>query len=319
VQLTVAICTYNPHRDTLVRALDAVVAQLDAGLPAEVIVVDNNSSPPLTEWAYLGHYPLRVICEPKPGLTAARQAAIENASGPIIVFVDDDNILHEEYLANVVKAFGSDPDLGLLGGRVVPEYECCPPEWFAEFEHWLAVRRHSPELHVETTAPPFSSYFPVGAGIAVRRDLALAYLEDCSRTSRIEGRRGDVLTSGEDLDLGLFVLSQNAKLAVSGALSLTHVIATARVSSEYMERLAVGNVKSSMALERKWAPRFGHSIYPGFGISLISLLVRASVTRLLSIWAPRYKIKYRIYSTLTRVRLGETTRLFTPKYRNQEP
>jgi glycosyltransferase involved in cell wall biosynthesis len=304
MQLTVAICTYNPDRGTMIRALDAIAEQLGDIPSAEVIVVDNNSSPPLVERGYLSDYPVRLLREPRPGLTAAREAAIRTAAGEVIVFVDDDNILAEDYLSTVVEAFSNDPILGSLGGRIVPEYNTQPPAWFGEFERQLAIRRYPPELHVETTAPPFSEYFPVGAGLAVIRDLALEYLEDCAVTSRIEGRQGTALSSGEDLDLGLFALSRGYKLAVTGALSLTHVIPDGRVHSEYLERLADGNVKSSLELERKWAPRLGHSVYPVFSTSLMVLLFKTAATWLLGFLLPRYRIRRRTYMALTRIRLG---------------
>jgi hypothetical protein len=304
MKVTVAICAYNPKTDTMRRALDAIVAQLGEVSSAEVIVVDNNSSPPLAEREYLSAYPIHLVDEPTPGLTAAREAVIRNAQGDVIVFVDDDNILGDHYLATVVETFSADPELGLLGGRIVPEYDTPPPKWFGEFEHWLAVRRYAPELHIETTEPPYSEYFPVGAGLATRRTLALAYQEDCAKSTRIEGRRGSALSSGEDLDLGLFALSRGSKLAVTGALSLTHVISSGRVRSEYLEQLAVGNIKSSLELERKWSARFGRSVYPLLSMSLVDLLGRTAATAVLSLWSPRYKVKHRIYTTLTRARLG---------------
>jgi glycosyltransferase involved in cell wall biosynthesis len=303
VQLTVAICTYNPDRATMLRVLDALVPQLEAVLSAELIVIDNNSSSLLGEQPYLSDYPIRFIREPKPGLTAAREAAIINAGGEVIVFVDDDNILDDDYLATVVDTFAAHHGLGLLGGRVIPEYDTQPPQWFGEFEPWLAVRRHAPDLCVETTAPPLSDYFPIGAGLAVRRDLALAHIKDCAETSRIEGRRGSALSSGEDLDLGLFILSRGGKLAVTGALSLTHIISGERIRVEYLERLAVSNVGSVFELESKWSPRLGAAVHPMFSMSLLTLLVRAAATSVLSLRSPGYKIKHRIYRTLIRVRL----------------
>jgi GT2 family glycosyltransferase len=312
MNVTVAMCTYNPRRDTILRALDAIVAQLGDVPSAEVIVVDNNSSPPLAEREYLSAYPIHLIHEPTPGLTAAREAVIKNAQGDVIVFVDDDNILGAHYLTTVVEAFSADPHLGLLGGCIIPEYDEAPPKWFAEFEHWLAVRRYAPELHVETTRPPYSEYFPVGAGFATRRDLALAYHEDCAKTMRIEGRRGNVLSSGEDMDLGLYVLSCGNKLAVTGALSLTHVISSERIRSGYLERLAVGNIQSALELEKKWSARFGRPVYPLFSMSLVNLLPRAAATAVLSLWSPRYKIKRRIYATLTRIRLSITIKSLQP-------
>jgi glycosyltransferase involved in cell wall biosynthesis len=307
MKITVAMCTYNPSRETIVRALDAIATQL-GDVQTEVIVVDNNSSPPLADFKELERYQLRIVVEPRPGLTAAREAVVNNAQGDVIVFVDDDNILGEHYLATVAEAFAADSQLGLLGGCVVPEYETAPQKWFQDFEPWLAVRRYAPELWVETTelsvdGDANTEHFPVGAGFATRRDLAVAYQEDCATTMRIEGRRGSALSSGEDLDLGLFILSQGSKLVVTGSLSLTHVISDARLSGKYLQRLAIGNVKSSLALERKWSVRFGRPIYPMFSMSLPSLLLRAATTTVLGLSSQRYRIKRAVYLTLARARL----------------
>jgi glycosyltransferase involved in cell wall biosynthesis len=304
VELTVAICTYNPPIDRLARALDAIVPQLEDVSSAEVIVVDNNSSPALAECERLSGYPIRLVREPTPGLTAAREAAIESAQGDFILFVDDDNILGTHYLATVVEAFSGDPRLGLLGGRVIPEYEVQPPSWFGEFEPWLAVRRHARDLHAETTAPPYSLCFPVGAGFAVRRELAVAYVEDCAKTISIQGRRGTVLSSGEDTDLGLFVLSRRSKLAVNGALGVTHVIPSGRIRREYLQRLAVGHVTSGLALERKWSVRFGRSVFPELSSPLVGVLTKTLGAAMLSLWSPRYKVKRHMFMTLTRGRFG---------------
>jgi glycosyltransferase involved in cell wall biosynthesis len=302
VDLSVAICTYNPSAETLLRALDAIVAQLPEVPSAELIVIDNNSSPALTKRDYLASYPIRLIREPTPGLTAAREAVIRNARGDVIVFVDDDNVLGARYLATVVRAFSGDSELGLLGGCIVPEYESPPPSWFEEFEPWIAVRRYTPDLHVETTAPPFSGFFPVGAGLCVRRDLALAYSEDCAGGARVEGRRGNELSSGEDVDLGFFALSQGRKLVVTGSLNLTHVIQAERITVDYLARLAVSNVRSSLQLEQKWAPRFGRSVLPMVSVPIVDLLARTAATTALSPWSPRFRIKRRRYMALTSAR-----------------
>jgi glycosyltransferase involved in cell wall biosynthesis len=309
MRLTVAMCTYNPDTDIVLRALDAIVAQLGDVPSSEVIVIDNNSFPPLAERDYMRGYPVRLIREPKEGLTAAREAAIESAQGDVIVFVDDDNILGERYLATVMEEFAADSLLGLLGGCIVPEYEVPPPGWLDDFERWLAVRRYSPELRVETTElpvsePPYTTYFPVGAGFATRRALARAYVEDCASSARIEGRRGGALSSGEDLDFGLFLLSRGCKLVVTGALRLTHVIPGGRVRSDYLMRLAASNVRSSLELERKWSARFGRAVEPMFSMPLASLLARAAVTWLLGLCFRRYKIKRCVYTGLIRARLS---------------
>jgi glycosyltransferase involved in cell wall biosynthesis len=309
MKVTVGMCTYNPTMGILLKALDAIVAQLGDVPSAEIIVIDNNSCPPLAGCQDLSAYPIRLIAEPKAGLTAAREAVVNNAQGDVVVFVDDDNILGEHYLKTVVNEFSADPQLGLLGGCIIPQYETPPPKWFTEFEPWLAIRRYPPELHIEVTELPTTEvqctkYFPVGAGFATTRDLALSYQHDCAETMRIEGRHGKVLSSGEDMDFGFFLLHCGSKLVVTGALSLTHVIPAGRVRSRYLKRLAVGNVKSSFELEQKWAPRFGRSVYPMFSMSLASLLARSAATMVIGACFHRYRIKRCVYMALARVRIG---------------
>ena len=303
LRLSVALCTYNPRADILDRVLEAIAKQIEAVPGSEAIVVDNNSSPSLAELGSVDGYPVRLIHEHRQGLTFAREAAIRAARGDIVLFVDDDNIVGDDYLATVIEIFARDPRLGVLGASVVPEYEVPPPAWLREFEPQLAIRRYAPDQYVETDVP-FSLHFPIGAGFAARRELALAHLLDCEKTGRIEGRRGTVLSAGEDLDLGLFVLLSGYKLAVSGALRVTHVIPERRVSREYMQRLVLGNLKSAMALENKWAGRLGRSIFPWLSAPMPALIGKTAVALALGLWSQRWRIKSVILVARTRARLG---------------
>jgi GT2 family glycosyltransferase len=304
VHLSVAICTHNPDRAVLRRVLDAIAEQVEAIEDAEAIVVDNNSTPPLDQWERLSTYRFRQVRQPLPGLTAAREAAIAASTGEILIFIDDDNILGDGYLDVVRRLFAQNPHVGVLGGSVVPEYEGQPPR-IGEFESSLAVRRYASDTWIETAAPPYSDHFPIGAGIAVRRELAVEYVADCFQTMRIEGHMGDALTSGEDVDLDLFVLSRGLTLVISGELSITHVIGRARTEPAYLERLIVGAIEGGLALEEKWSPRFGQQpLFPMFSLSLPSLLARlvvAAVTRPCSL---RYRLRYRVFATLTRIRVA---------------
>jgi glycosyltransferase involved in cell wall biosynthesis len=304
MRLTVGVCTYNPNDSALARALDAIVEQIVTEPSTELIVVDNNSDPPLHDRGLLALYPLKLLREPTPGLTAAREKVIEHAEGDVIVFVDDDNILGASYLRTVCRAFEDDQRLGLLGGAVIPEFEFPAPSWLVHFEGYIAIRRYPPDLRVTVSEPGWSEYFPIGAGMSVRRDLAEAYIADCRATSHIQGRRGSALSSGEDLDLGMFILNRGYTLVVDGSLRLTHLIGATRTEGSYIERLAVANVRSSWELEQKWAPRLGQPVFAMFTASWMRLLAAFTVLAVLSSLSPRYRIKRRVYEALIRVRLG---------------
>jgi len=292
VRLTVAICTHEPDRALLRRVLAAVARELPSVAGAEALLVDNASEPALAARDLGAAGEVRLVREPRPGLTAAREAAYAAARGDVVVFCDDDTLLGEGYLALTAGAFDRDPGLGVLGGRVLPEYESPPPGWTREFEPQLAIRRHPPDLFAETAAPPYSDRFPVGAGLAVRRDLALRHVADCRATVRIEGRRGGELSAGEDIDLALFALFAGCRIAVSGGLELTHVIPAARLETGYLARLAAGSVESAARLEAKWAPRFGTPVFPFLARSLPSLAARTAVTSVLRHGSPRHAVKH---------------------------
>jgi glycosyltransferase involved in cell wall biosynthesis len=302
VQLTVALCTYNPRHDLIARAIHAVVSQLDdVDSSTEFVIVDNNSKPPLQDADFLRGLPLLLIREPVPGLTAARAAAVRRASGRIILFVDDDNILGPGYLRGVITAF-DDPALGVLGGSVVPEYESAPPSWLAAFEAQLAIRRYPAALLVETTGLPFTGYFPVGAGFAVLRSVALTHLADGDTHGRIEGRKGGALSSGEDLDLDLFALSTGYKLKVTGSLCLTHVIPAERTTEEYISRLVVSNVRSTEEVDKKWSVRFGVPIFGFLHRSRLDAALRCLLFRVLSPVSVRSRIKRKLWDEIRRAR-----------------
>lgn len=304
MRTTVAICTHNPDVSLLRRALDAIVPQLSPN-DAELLIIDNNSSPPLATVSSLTDYPARIIPEPTPGLTAAREAAYAAASGAVIVFVDDDNILGPSYVHDVLQEFDGESRLAIVGGRVVPEYEAPPPRWFDdEMEQWLAVKRYPETFRAEISKPEWSTHFPVGAGMAVRREFALEYQRDCEMSSRIQGRRGAALSSGEDLDMSLFALSTGRHVAVTGRLCLTHVIGRGRLDVDYLRRLAVSNVRSALELEEKWSPRVGAPIFPMFQIPLPKLVARYVIASVAGLRSPRFRIKRAAFAALARARLG---------------
>lgn len=297
MKLTIALCTYNPKPVLLRRVVDAILPQAASRHDVEFLVIDNNSSPSVQELGVLAGLPLRILREPRQGLTAAREAAIANAQGELILFVDDDNILDPGYLDRVIESF-ADEKLGLLGGAIYPEYEAPPPKWFLEYENLIAIRRYPSSLRVTTADFRHSDFFPVGAGFAVRRSLARSYVEDCDRDIRIEGRKGAALSSGEDIDLALYVLSQGYSLMVTGALRLVHVIPPNRVNEAYIRKLARSGLTSSAEIERKWGRRSGGSVFPLLGWPKWKIWLRAGVFSALSPLSPNYRIKREIFVTV---------------------
>ena len=111
--LSVIICTDNPRLHYLRRVLDALRAQTLPLEQWELLLVDNASSEPLAARVDLTWHPLAShLREPALGLTPARLRGMSAARAPVLVFVDDDNVLQREYLANARIIATEYPQLG---------------------------------------------------------------------------------------------------------------------------------------------------------------------------------------------------------------
>lgn len=82
----------------------------------EVIVVDNrrDGAPPEDLEG------VRVVREPRPGISAARNRGVSVATGEIIAFTDDDVQVHPHWLTALGERFASQPAVSGVGGLVVP-------------------------------------------------------------------------------------------------------------------------------------------------------------------------------------------------------
>lgn len=117
-RLTVAIATYRrPER--LARAIDEVADALGelADVDGEILVVDNDpdgSAAPVAR-------AVRYVLEPEPGLSAARNRALDEAAGAdLLVFIDDDERPTPGWLPALLRVLdecGADA----VAGRVVTD------------------------------------------------------------------------------------------------------------------------------------------------------------------------------------------------------
>lgn len=246
----VIIPTHAPNRERLARTLRGLQAQTLPVSDWETLLVDNASPAPLDAASFRGQAPANLVVtrEPVLGLTAARVHGIRLARGELIVFVDDDNILAPDFLAEAVSLFSAEPRIGVAGGRVVPEWETRPPSWAQPFLGLLALRDHGPARLIARGSADarWPDIAPVGAGLVIRRTLAQRYADAIAAApARLAlDRQAGALTSGGDCDLVFSVLHAGHDVAYEPRLQLTHLIPAARVAPTYLERLNRGVMRS---------------------------------------------------------------------------
>ncbi len=128
--ITVAICTHN-RAAFLEKAVRSVLRQMTGD--AELLIVDNASADdtPIVAARLAATNPqVEVIREAELGLSAARNAALKQARGEFVLFLDDDATAEPDWLA-AYRCFLSAPPsekIAVVGGAVFSDFEIRPAE-----------------------------------------------------------------------------------------------------------------------------------------------------------------------------------------------
>ena len=268
--LSAIVCTHNPREDHLAATLASLRAQLPLpdNAPWELILLDNASSRHLESEIELTWHPLgRVMREDRLGLTHARLRSFNEARGQILVYIDDDNILDPSYLREAFQAMEADCTLGVAGGKSIPRYDVKPPAWFFELGIDLACRDHGNNpLYAswnseDTSARTYPKCAPIGAGMVIRREAYAAYVAAaaCDPGRLSLGRKGNDLSSGEDNDMVMSLLTQGWHVAYLPQLKLEHLIPARRLTRAYLANYAFSSSRTwvqvlSMHGIRPWTP-----------------------------------------------------------------
>ncbi len=122
--MSVVTLTFRRPAD-LVAALPPLAAQVAAIDGAELVVVDNDpeaSARSIVEGAELG-CPWRYVWEPRPGIAAARNRALDEcSSSDVLIFVDDDERPSDGWLPALLDTYRRYECTG-VAGRVVSSFD----------------------------------------------------------------------------------------------------------------------------------------------------------------------------------------------------
>ncbi len=156
--------------------IESLVDQVFSNEKYEILILDNNSVDDTSQVAQeainkFSTSNIKYVLEPVPGLLSGRHRGAKEASGDILVFIDDDIIAQPGWLQAIVSSF-QDPSVHLIGGPSLPIYETDPPAWLEAF--WIQHKfgRECGDLSLIDLGPDQKEIDPIfvwGLNMSVRR------------------------------------------------------------------------------------------------------------------------------------------------------
>lgn len=212
--VTVAVCTRD-RPDDLLRCLTALTSRVDQ--QHEIIVIDNRSSADTTRNVVaMFSDRVRYIFEPRPGLNAARNRALQEASRELVLFSDDDAIPEEKWVDAMVHAFDSPSVLCVTGLTLPLELETEAQE---VFERRTSFTRGFDRKMFDWTIlmPVAAGRVGAGANMGVRKSI-LSLIGPFDEALDA----GTATRSGGDTDMFARILSRGYRIVYEPAAVSWH-------------------------------------------------------------------------------------------------
>jgi glycosyltransferase involved in cell wall biosynthesis len=228
---TIIVCTRN-RATALERALTSIVRDLSE-VPREIIVVDNGSTDNSREIvdtiATVTSHSVKYVYEPKPGHSNAKNAGVRHAAGDLLLFTDDDVVVHSGWADALSAPFASDDRVVAAGGRVVPVLASEPDAWLrGPHLNQSALIDYGPDPRDLGTGYDL----PFGANMALRRS-ALSRLE--APFHRRLGHNGRVAMGWDEWHV-LIVLASKGRIPYVPDAVVEHHVDPARFTWERVRR-----------------------------------------------------------------------------------
>ena len=122
--------------------------------------------------AFRERLPIRRVTENRQGLAHARNRAVADFRGEVLLFTDDDVRFERGWLAAYQDAIHRFPEADYFGGRILPDWGQAKPRWIGDgplplIDGVLVWFDHGAETRLFSATEPL----PFGASFAIRRRL----------------------------------------------------------------------------------------------------------------------------------------------------
>lgn len=234
--LSVVICTHN-RAQYAIECVEALLHCTGADT-LDIIVVDNVSNSEHRDLLVLGlsALPVRLVREPKPGVSHARNLGASLARSEWFAYIDDDALPFPDWVERARALISAaDTSVGLIGGAVLPRWPVRPYEGSVEPAR-LGSRWRTLLSLVDTERRARGSKVPeiVACNLLIRRAL----LEELGGFPCELGRTPESLLGGEEIAVARAVAARGFIVQFEPQLRVYHQIHAERLATQWVRRRA---------------------------------------------------------------------------------
>jgi glycosyltransferase involved in cell wall biosynthesis len=245
MKVSIIACTYNraPLIDKLLRSL---VAQEFEG-EHEIVVVDNNSTDDtktiVENWIPRANpnCPIRYLFVARQGVSFARNAGVEAATGDVVAFIDDDAVAEKDWLQRVIDDM-RDQSLACVGGKVIPAWAEPPPDWIT-FELLPSI---GGSILGDNRCVMTGKLYPLGGNMAVRK----SWHQSLGGFNINMGRVGKSLATAAEIEFADRLRRAGGVTLYDPQMIIHHHVPPSRMTQEYFLRVRYWEGRSVAVWQR---------------------------------------------------------------------
>ena len=226
--ITVAICTYNRH-EHLKKLLRLLLSNQTLSEDLYQIIVVDNSDERQARQSLSRQFSelssVSIIESSPPGLSRARNVALEACATRYIVYLDDDASPKPEWLSAILRAFTTH-DPAVVAGPIYPIWPHAQPEWLPrKYVGCLTILDH-----IENDRWLSGNEVAFGTNMAFKTDV----LREVGGFNVGLGRRGaHSLLSEEEVEAQLALRQRGHRTFYAAAAGVDHAVHPNRLTRNY--------------------------------------------------------------------------------------
>lgn len=251
MKVSIILCTWNRSKSLRAVLDDLQTLTVPPGVEWEVLIVDNNSSDDTQAvcrtYVQMDPAKFRYFFEARQGKSFALNTGLENASGDIIAFTDDDVHFDKNWLSEIIKAFAKFDCAG-FGGRIVAEWKSKKPAWYVTagpYRHaaFGAITQfdHGDEPFVLNTAP-FGANMVFHKSAVQKNGFFRTDLGSTQSSARI--------VLAEDTEYCRRLMQANEKIFYLPSAVVYHPVEEYRLKKKYLEAWSFHRGQSFVRVDR---------------------------------------------------------------------